>query len=124
MAILRDRAVEAITDATQLRHALQNATAKCSVRPLQSHGSFAYMYPARRSLLHVAMAIYEGRKWLVAVVLTGVRHLFYQEQEALVAELTDVAQRQRAKIGALARERAELAARPAADPAQLEALRA
>ena len=50
--------------------------------------------------------------------------LLDQEREALVAELTDVVQRQRAKIGALARERAELAARPAADPAQLEALRA
>lgn len=57
------------------------------------------------------------------MVLTGVCGL-KQEQEALVAELTDVAQRQRAKIGALARERTELAARPAADPAQLEALRA
>ena len=35
MATLRNRAAEATADATQLRHALQNATAKCKVRPLQ-----------------------------------------------------------------------------------------
>ena len=45
-----------------------------------------------------------------------------QEKEAALSQLADVAQRQKACIAALHKERAELAAR-SADPAQVAALR-
>ena len=52
--------------------------------------------------------------------VTALYHL--QEKETALSQLTDLAQRQKACIAALHRERAELTAR-SADPAQVAALR-
>ena len=110
----------------ELRHALQATATRCKVC-LQVHVVAVVLHALSVCCISWMRTTHRLQVPFTKTLFGGNLHssmgLPEQEKEVLAAELTEVAQRQRAKIGALARERAELAARPTADPAQLEALR-
>lgn len=136
---LREKAQAAAAEAMDLRHALQTASARLKVsQPILSESFLLSRSPSewKVSKMHALLSIPCNKHalsrakehWHMKLPGTGKQEsssnqsMVLQEQEAALSEVTEMAQRQKACIMALNKERAELAAR-SADPAQVAALR-